>query len=107
MRYADYTPTLGGTVLRWALRPFRRAADRIERMPFLAPWERRAGPDYTGWKVRNLRGVRLLPVGEIGTVVRREVEGRHCRYVVAFDRTDYYTSLPAPEHVELLGPPQQ
>ena len=119
VRYADYATTPAREVRRklvgWLTRSARWLVARIEQSSFLVPWwERRAGPDYTGWAVRNLRDapasegrMATLRAGEVGTVVRREIRGGRRRYVVAFARTDYYTNLPAPGYVELLGPPQR
>lgn len=112
VRYAEYTPSrrdmarhYAGRALRWPLRPFRRMWTRIESSPRLIPlWERRAGQDYTGWSVRNLRTVGLLQAGEMGTVTGYELHGRHRRYTVAIGRHDLYTALPAPEYVELIPP---
>lgn len=108
-RYAEWTPNRSElaihrlkVALRRPLRPLWRAVHWLERSPLLASWwARRAGPDYTGWRVRNLHTIGVLTAGEVGMVAGYELQGRHRRYVVVFEHTDYYTGLPS-QYVELI-----
>jgi hypothetical protein len=115
VRYAEWTPPwrelVAGYVKTMLPQPLRTLLRRLERSRIVdEPWECHGGPDYTGWQVRCLYdspGTSIghaLSVGDVGTVTGYEQQGRHRRYKVAFARTDFYTSLPAPEHLELLGP---
>jgi len=105
VRYAEYTPSRADAALWWLLRPVRWAVLMVERAPILASWwDRRAGEDYTGWTVRNLRASRAFQVGEVGVVTGYELQGRRRYYTIRFDRADLITVLPSPGDVALVGP---